>query len=571
VLVELSISRLALIESLRLQFGEGFHVFTGETGAGKSIVLDAIGLLLGNRASVQWIRSGADDALVEALFFLPPDGAVDVKNRLREYGVEIEGEQLVVSRQLFQNGRTVCRVNGRFVTVQLLKDIGELLVQQHGQHDFQGLLKAEEQLRLLDLYGKHNALLEEVHRSYHSYQNAQEAMTKAQMDEQTRMRRLDMLTFQIDEIEAASLLTGEEEGLREERKRLQYVDKIAQATTLAIRYLEGPNEEAGALSLLTEAASEVASALVHDEQFREVSQLLDSAQVYADEALRALNKSFGKLDANPDRLSTLDDRLVVIRTLTRKYGPDIADVLEHYRQAQEEKNALLRHEEEAEKLQVAVQATLTLLTEQANVLHERRVKAAAQLSKDVVSVLHELNMPNAVFTIAVDLRSTSSGKPQIGPSGADSVTFQFAANKGEEPKSIHKIASGGELSRTLLAIKTVLAEVDQLDTLIFDEIDTGVSGATTLKIAEQLVKLGSVRQVLCVTHSAQIAAAGVRHYLIEKTEREVDTVTSATCLTDGERSVEIARLLGSDVADATALHHAQALLGRFHDRFIYTS
>lgn len=568
MLVELSIARVALIESLCLQFSEGLHVFTGETGAGKSILLDAIGLLLGNRASPQLIRSGSDDAFVEALFMLPQDPSHTVRHRLREYGVEVENDQLVISRQLFQNGRTVCRVNGRIATVQMLRDIGEPLVQQHGQHDFHGLLKVDEQLRLLDLYGKHYDMLAQLQTLYEAYQAAEKSLKGAQVDEQTRMRRLDMLSFQIDEIAQAQLVEGEEEALRDERRRLQYVDKISHATQQAIRYLEGEQRESGAMLLLTQAASEVASALAHDEQFQEVSQLLDSAQVYADEALRSLNRSLSQIEANPHRLHEVEERMVLIRTLTRKYGPEVTDVLSHYQHACDEHKTLLLHEEELEKLQRIYQKAEKALDKQARALHAQRMEAAQRLSADVEQVLRDLNMPHAIFTIDVSMRGkTEDGILNVGPTGCDSVSFMFAANKGEDPKPIQKIASGGELSRTLLALKTVLAEVDHLDTLIFDEIDTGVSGATTLKIAEQLVKLGQVRQVFCVTHSAQIAAAGIRHYRIEKTERAKDTVTSAVWMSDGERAIEVARLLGSDVADATALHHAQALLGRFHERF----
>lgn len=560
MLAELMIHRIALIETLTLRLGNGLNTFTGETGAGKSIVLDAIGLLIGNRASTDMIRHGSNQAYVEGLFHVQGASLTRLNEMLVRWGLEeAEDGQCVVTRELFRSGRTVCRVNGRVVTVQMLRELGERLVQQHGQHDQQGLLRPEEQLRLLDLFGKHQALLAQVKALYELWSSIQEKWNSAKFDEQERIRRLDMLNFQITEIRDAKLVIGEEDQLREQRERLKHIDRVVSALDDTLAATDGVDRQRGAYELLVQASQQLAVAVEYDADLREALQLLESAQIYTEEASRMLSRHRSSIDDDPALLSQVEERLVVIRGLERKYGATVADVLEFVGRAERERDELGRFEEHRHELHEQLQTSREKLLVLSRQLQHARTKSAHQLSRGVEDVLRQLNMPNAQISIEVITRG-SEDEPELGPNGMDSVTFLFSANKGEPAKALQKIASGGELSRTLLALKSVLAEVDDLDTLIFDEIDAGVSGLAAEQIGRQLRDLGATHQVLCVTHSPQIAASGRVHFSIEKQEREQDTTTRVTELDEGGRIQELARLLGAGLADETAEHHARALL-----------
>lgn len=560
MLAELTIHRIALIETLTLRLGNGLNTFTGETGAGKSIVLDAIGLLIGNRASTDMIRYGSNQAYVEGLFHVQGASLTRLNEMLTRWGLEdSEDGQCVVTRELFRSGRTVCRVNGRVVTVQMLRELGERLVQQHGQHDQQGLLRPEEQLRLLDLFGKHQALLAQVKAQYELWSSIQEKWNSAKLDEQERIRRLDMLNFQITEIHDAKLVIGEEDQLREQRERLKHIDRVVSALDDTLAATDGVDRQRGAYELLVQASQQLAVAVEYDADLREALQLLESAQIYTEEASRMLSRQRSSIDDDPALLGQVEERLVVIRGLERKYGATVADVLEFLGRAERERDELGRFEEHRHELHEQLQTSREKLLLLSRQLQNARTKSAQQLSRGVEDVLRQLNMPNAQITIEVTTRGTEV-EPELGPNGMDSVTFLFSANKGEPAKALQKIASGGELSRTLLALKSVLAEVDDLDTLIFDEIDAGVSGLAAEQIGRQLRDLGATHQVLCVTHSPQIAASGRVHFSIEKQEREQDTTTRVTELDEAGRIQELARLLGAGLADETAEHHARALL-----------
>ncbi|WP_067932912.1 DNA repair protein RecN [Alicyclobacillus kakegawensis] len=558
MLLELSVQRIALIESLHIHVRPGLTVFTGETGAGKSILLDSIGLLLGNRASSDWIRSGCDDAVVEALFEVDSE---DVRRMLSEWGFA-DGleEPILLSRTIHRSGRSVCRINGRLVTVQMLRELGMRLVQQHGQHEHQGLVRSEEQLRVLDLYGGHEQALEEMQRAYQAWREADAKYREAQMDEQERARRLDMFSFQIQEIEAARLRPGEEEELRERRARLQNLDKIYRAVQQSLDLLDGSS---GAVAALVESREEIAAAVEFAAELRETVNLLETAQVHAEEAAHFLSRFVHHLDADPQELEQTEARLAEIRALERKYGATEAEVLKYYEEILAEHRRLLAHDEQLAKLAATCERRRREMERAAEKLHQRRLETAAKLSGEIEQVLRSLDMEHARFAIDVRLRTTGEGDVVYSETGADQVVFLFSANKGEELRPLARVASGGELSRTMLAVKSVLAEVDGLDTLIFDEIDTGVSGSAVHKLATELRRLGRGRQVLCVTHSPQIAAAAVDHYVIRKQERDTDTISLVERLDEEGRIREVARLIGSDLADATAFTHARALVEGF--------
>ncbi|MCL6626082.1 DNA repair protein RecN [Alicyclobacillus shizuokensis] len=558
MLLELSVQRIALIESLHIHIRSGLTVFTGETGAGKSILLDSIGLLLGNRASSDWIRSGCDDAVVEALFEVDSE---DVRRMLSEWGfTDALEEPILLSRTIHRSGRSVCRINGRLVTVQMLRELGMRLVQQHGQHEHQGLVRSEEQLRVLDLYGGHERALEEMQSAYQAWREADAKYREARMDEQERARRLDMLSFQIQEIEGARLRPGEEEELRERRARLQNLDKIYRAVQQSLDLLDGSS---GAVAALTESREEIAAAVEFAAELRETVDLLETAQVHAEEAAHFLSRFVHQLEADPQELEQTEARLAEIRALERKYGTTEAEVLQYYEEILAEHQRLLAHDEQLAKLAAACERRRHEMEEAAEKLHRCRLETAARLSDEIEHVLRSLDMEHARFAIDVRLRTTGDGDMAYSEAGADQVVFLFSANKGEELRPLARVASGGELSRTMLAVKSVLAEVDGLDTLIFDEIDTGVSGSAVHKLATVLRRLGHGRQVLCVTHSPQIAAAAVDHYVIRKQERETDTISLVERLDEDGRIREVARLIGSDLADATAFTHARALVEGF--------
>lgn len=563
MLCELSVSKLALIDSVHLHIEDGLTVFTGETGAGKSILLDAIGLLLGNRFSTDMIRKGATQAYVEALFVVHQQ-QITIHNLLEQWGMEVTDE-LLLSRQLQKNGRSTCRINGRIATVQMMKEIGSLLVQQHGQHEYQGLLRTEEQLRLLDLYGHHANQVTMVKEAYQAWNETKQHMMRARLDEQERILRMDMLKFQIEEISAANLQLNEEDELRMIRQRLHFAEKIASSLQTALIALEGQGKQTnGIVEQVAMARQEVATAAHHDARLQEAEEMLDTAQVHVQEAVRTLQQYLNNIEIDSEKLNEVDNRLIEIRSLTRKYGPSIEQVLKHLENCQTEYHSLLHHDELTTELTYQLEQQEKLLVEASETLHNTRCLVAEKLSAQVEHILRQLNMPSAILHVLVE-RNETDHQVTYSEHGIDTVTFLFTANKGEDPKPLHKIASGGELSRTLLALKSVLATVDELETLIFDEIDTGVSGTATERIAEQLLHLGQMRQVLCVTHSAQIAAAGHHHFVIEKIETESDTTTHVHEMNLQERKAEIARLLGSSLSDETAHEHALALLESFQN------
>lgn len=562
MLLELSVSRIALIESLHLELHNGLCVFTGETGAGKSILLDAIGLLIGNRGSTDLIRSGAEDAIVEGTFSPGASATAAVADLLAEWGIDDSGSIVVLSRRLYRNGRTVCRINGQMSTVQMLREIGSLLIQQHGQHEHQSLLHTDEQLRLVDNYGHHMEQIKEVQELYHQWKLAARKYADAQVNEDERARRIDMLVFQMNEIEKARLELGEEEELRQEKSRLMHTEKIAEAIQTALECLNG-SQTRGAVAMIMEADHALQSALEFDDSLQPILDFFDTAQVHLDEANRELSELLAKLEADPNRLEEVDNRLALLRQLQRKYGPSVEAVLDYYHQISMEYRQYEHYDEELDKLREDMNAVEEELAKASQTLHDLRVEAAEKLAADLSEVLHELHMPHAFFDIQVQRRMAPGNSLEFGETGADTVNFLFSANKGTEAKPLSKIASGGELSRTMLAIKSVMAEADDVDTLIFDEVDSGVSGSAAQKVAEQLQKLSHHRQVLCVTHSPQIASAGNWHCRIEKRERDTDTVTELTLLNVNGRVKEVARLLGSAASDETALRHAEAMLQSF--------
>ncbi|EPZ48938.1 DNA repair protein RecN [Alicyclobacillus acidoterrestris] len=554
MLTELYVENFVLIDSLRLQFGRGLHVFTGETGAGKSLLLDATRLVLGGRASASAVQRGADNAYVEAVFEVPAKTLA--ANLLANWGIETEDGTVILSRTLYANGRTTCRVNGRTVTVQMLKSLGDALVEMQGQHESQTMLTTRYQRTLVDLYGKHEDLVDAVAQAYRQVRGAREQLAKAQVSERERAQQMDILQFQIAEIEAAGVEPGEEEALRAERQRLLAFAKLQTHIDALLSALEDPR--VGAIAQLAAAYEESAVLSTKVSELTGIDEMIASARANVEEAAFTTNKFASRLQVDPNRLQEIEDRLANIRALTRKYGPTLDEVFAHLATSKEALQELVKHEETIAAYEDEVRVAENRYLELAGRLTTARERAAKRLQAEVQARLHELHMVDAQFVVSVERRPE-----EWSEDGQDVVDFLFSGNPGETLAPLQKVASGGELSRTLLALKLVVADIDEVETLIFDEIDAGVSGDAALRVAQMLRTLGRDRQVLCVTHSAQVAAAGHAHFQIVKETLAGRAKTTVAKLGSTARKEEIGRLLGAGVSDDTALRHAQALLESF--------
>jgi DNA repair protein RecN (Recombination protein N) len=559
LLTELYVEHFVLIESLRLHFGRGLHVFTGETGAGKSLLLDATRLALGGRSSLSSIQRGADHALVEAVFQV--DESSPARSQLDEWAIDCQDGVIVLTRVLYANGRSVCRINGRTVTVQMLKSVGNTLVEMQGQHESQTMLTGRYQRTLIDLYGQHQPLLAETATLYREWRSQLERLNQAQMSEQERARQLDMLKFQVEEIENAAVTPGEEEDLRAQRQRLMAYDRLKQHLDIVLSSLE--DGSFGALSQLTVAEREVDEIVNQNAELADVGKMIQNARVNVEEAAFTLNKFAAHIEADPNRLEYIDNRLVLLKSLTRKYGPTTADVVQHLEQSKQMFSQLMEHEQTVDSIRKEVEACQSRYLKLAKKLHDARVSNAQKLQREVQRCLHQLHMRDARFEVSV--QSTDA---QWSEEGFDHVDFLFSGNPGEPLMSLEKVASGGELSRTLLALKVVVANLEQVETLIFDEIDAGVSGEAAQRVAEMLRQLGADRQVLCVTHAAQVAAAGHEHFQITKDTKKGRAQTRIHLLEQAARREELGRLLGASVSDETAMKHADALLESFRKETI---
>lgn len=554
MLTELYVEHFVLIDALRLQFGQGLHVFTGETGAGKSLLLDATRLVLGGRANSSSIQRDAHHALVEAVFGIDED-SLSAK-LLHEWEMDVQEGVVVLSRTLYRTGRTTCRVNGRTVTVQMLKTLGDTLVEMQGQHESHALLTEKYQKTLLDLYGRHQTLCREVADVYHKWKEATQVLKEAQVSERERAQQMDMLRFQIDEIERANVEPGEEDKIRDERQRLVAYGKLRTHLDSALLALEDTTK--GAIAQLGVAETEVAEIVRRVRASEDIVGMLNTARANAEEAAFTLSRFVSSMDADPERLERLEDRLAILRSLMRKYGPSVEDVLSHLAQSEDELKQLLDYDQFIESHQQEVATHKSAYMVKSEELFSARLAAAATLQNEVELRLQQLRMGDVRFSVAV-----SHDENVMSEDGSDKVEFLFSGNPGEPLHSMQKVASGGELSRTLLALKVVVADLEQIDTLIFDEIDTGVSGDAALRVAELLRSLGRNRQVLCVTHSAQVSAAGHKHFQISKAAVGERVRTEVISLDDTARTQEVGRLLGAGISDNTAFQHAKALLTSF--------
>ena len=555
MLQELSIQNFAIIPKLNISFQPGMTVLTGETGAGKSIIIDAVGLLTGGRGSQDFIRDGADKAVLQGLIDVEP--GQPITQLLDELGIPLEDNQLLIHRELHKSGRNVIRVNGSLVNATTLKEIGQHLVDIHGQNEHQELMQVERHLSLLDEYGKKTIgpVLEKYRVAYDTYRSLESAFHKRQADEQAWAQRLDMLTFQSKELADASLVEGEEEMLEAEYQELTNFQDVLAALSKAHEALDGDWDNNG-LETISTAMSAMEDIEELSPKYATLTEAVRGAYYELQEAASEILSVRDGLEFDEERLREVDDRLNLIRSLERKYGATITDVLAHQAKVDAELAEMGGGEQSAaelaEQVEVAEQKARTL----AEKLHELRLKAAKQLATKIHEQLSDLYMEKAVFSAHI------TEMKELNATGLDAVEFYIQTNPGEGAKPLVKIASGGELSRMMLAMKTIFSREQGITSIIFDEVDTGVSGRVAQAIAEKIAVIGRYSQVLTITHLPQVAAVADNHYFIEKQVVGDRTETSIHTLSEDERVNEVARMLSGDELTDAAKENARDLIQR---------
>ena len=547
----LHIENIAIIESADISFDGGFNVLTGETGAGKSIVIDAIGAVLGERTSRELIRTGAKSALVNAVF----TGSLPYR-WLEDNGFPAE-EELMLQREIQGDGRNVCRVNGRPLTVAQLRELGRQLLNIHGQHDGQQLLDPDCHLGYLDSFGRTAPLLEDYQTAYRSMAELRRQIAALEMDEAERSRRVDTLEYQIRELERAELRPGEDEELDARKTLLRSSGKLMEAIQEAMFALSGGEDSRGACDLISEAEGSIRSVTRLGPQLEELGEKLTSLRFAADDAAETLRDFVDEFDFSPEELDQLESRLDVIYRLKKKYGPTVADMLDYLEQCRAELEQIQDADDTIQKLEKELDKARKEARKRGEDLSKARRKAADELQKRVQEELRQLDMPKVQFVTEF---APSPGQDGMDDTGMDQVQFLMSANLGEALKPIQKVASGGELARIMLALKNVLAEDDGIGSLVFDEVDTGVSGRAAQKVAEKMADVARRKQVLCVTHLPQIAAMADTHFSVEKGEKKGRTFTNVERLDREGRVEELARLIGGAAVTDVLRRSAEELL-----------
>ncbi len=555
MLSELYIENIAVIEKSNINFADGLNALTGETGAGKSIVIDSIGAVLGFRTSRELIRTGADKAVVTALF-------TDISDRVRQslvsLGFDSDGE-LLISREITLSGKNNCRVNGKVATVSMLRDLGKLLINIHGQHESYELMSPDLHIRYIDELGNLSELLDEYREAFDEYKSLESELKKKRFDEQERSRKIDILRFQIDELQSADITIGERDELISKRTALSNVERINDALSAAIYKLGGDMTEGSpALNLLDDASSDLAAASRYHNGVEGISERLSNLTYELKDIYSECEDILSDLDADPELLDRIEQRLDLLNNLSKKYGSTEEEMLNFLNDAENELEALMNFEEHFESLRQDMEKAYAKATALAEKLSSKRRETSDRFCESVSGEMHFLDMPNAVLAV--------EQKPcDLYELGADTIEFLISANVGEPPKPVAKIASGGELSRMMLAIKTVLSKTDPTDTLIFDEVDSGVSGSAAERIGMKLKEVSKGTQVLCVTHLPQIAAQAKNHYKITKRTDDGRTFTSVDVLSEQGRVEELARIMGGVTVTDSARDYARDLINKFKD------
>lgn len=550
MLKELYIENLAVIEKANIEFTDNLNVFTGETGAGKSILINGINAILGQRVTKDIVRTGADRAVISALFV---NLDIQVLAKLSELGIAQEDGQLFLSREINSDGGSVARVNSRSVNVSVLREIGELLVNIHGQHDNQILMAPEKHIHILDSFSDAQPLIYDYQTSFKELQLIARKINKLNIDAEKKAFRINELQEIISEIEALKIEDDEDIRIEEELEISKNAVILSEAVFSAVQILEGSDDSSGAVEMISDAANNVNkySGILSD--LEPLSERLSVAQIEITDIAAELSSLLDSLDVDPKRYDYLNQRNDELRRIKKKYGPDLSDVIETLENSKAEFETLTNTEQDLSKLNNEKTALLSIVSKKAKNLSVHRKKAAEKFISQVTAELEFLNMPKVKLVV-----DQKAGKLTVN--GMDTIEFLISANLGEEPKPIAKIASGGELSRIMLALKNVIADKDSIGTLIFDEIDTGVSGRAAQKIGIKLKQISKIRQVLCVTHLAQMAVMADNHLLIEKNIVDDRTVTTVKSLNFDQRKYEIARIMGGDNITPLMLENAEQYL-----------
>ncbi len=550
MLNSLSIKNVAVIDRLNVDFHDGMSVLTGETGAGKSIIIDSINMILGERANKELVRYGTDKAVVQAVF----DMDESVRELLSQNDIDIDDDQIIITRQLTKDGKSVARVNGMAVTLSVLRDISELLINIHGQHDNQALLTPAKHIGFLDAYADNGDYIAAYKEILSKKRDIEKRITSLEMDEQEKMQRIDLLEYQVDEIKKASLEKGEEEDLRSQREIYSNAEQITASVNEAYINVYGGDEVQSAYDGISIAVNALAEISGLNPKLSELYEGLSGA-MYSLEDIAHEIKEFGDtVEFDPQTLNDIEERLDLISKLKRKYGGSVDAVLEYLKKAESELSDIKLSDERTNELKEELETVTAQLKECGGELSERRKEYAAVLETGIKTSLRELNMEKADFKVNIE----NCG--EFFENGMDKVEMLISANPGEPPKPLVKVASGGELSRVMLAIKSILADSDGVGTLIFDEIDTGVSGRAALAIAKKLTSIGKNKQVICITHLPQLAAAADNHYLIEKDTEGDMAITTLTELDGTSREAELARIIDGGAVTELALSHAREML-----------
>lgn len=549
MLENLHIRNVALIEECDIDFHKGLNILSGETGAGKSMVIDSLNFVLGERTSRDFIRRGEKSAVVEALFSIPNS---KFHEKLQEIGILTEDDgSVLISRTLNASGKSICRINGSTLTMGMIREISEDMIDIHGQHQHQSLLNASRHIELLDQFCGKELEEEKVVflEIFHKIKDIQKKLDALVGDEQQRAHKIDLLQFQTEEIRNAHIRQGEEDSLLEQKKLLSSAQRRIQLVRDSLNLLYyGMDEDICAIDRISQAIVYIKELGDIDSEVSEIQDELDTVYAQLDDCIRELKRYADELEDDPDSLEMIEERLQQIYNLKRKYGKNEQEILAFYEQAQSELDFLSRSEELVSKYQKDKKMIQTEIIHSASKLTAIRKKKAQLIEKEVEKQLHDLEMKNARFHISVEERK------ELTSNGRDKVEFLISANAGEDLKPLAKIASGGEMSRVMLALKTILSEVDTVDTFIFDEIDTGVSGRTAQKVAEKMSMIAKKHQIICITHLPQIASMADRHFLIEKKSDADKTVTKVSPLLEREAVSEIARLIGgAKITEATLM------------------
>lgn len=550
MLSNLYIENIAVIEKTSIDFKKGLNVMTGETGAGKSIVIDSINAVLGNRTSKELIRTGASSAFVSAEFTNLSEKAIAV---IDEAGFELEDGELLIQREISTTGKNKCRINGRPATVSTLKEIGVKLINIHGQHESYELMSPELHISYIDKLAGLESEIEAYQEVYKKYKKLSAELKKATVDESERERKIDLLKYQIDELEDADLRDGEYEELNEQKAVLQNSEKIIEAIMSSRALMNGDKESSGVLENLQEINSQLSDISEYMSEVEPINSRIESAIYELEDCLSELTGLTDLVDTDGGSLDSIEERLDLIYTLGKKYGSTIKEMLDFLDKAKKELNALVMYDENREALIKECDKAYKEAEKLAKALSEKRRATSSEFADKVCEEMAFLDMPNVKLVVVQE-------KCELNSLGCDNIEFLISTNPGEPPKPISKIASGGELSRMMLAVKNVLSDKDDIDTLIFDEVDTGISGSAAQKVGLKLREVSKSRQVLCVTHLAQIAAMGNSHFKISKSVRDEKTFTKVEELDHEGRKQELARIIGGTEMTKASLDYAEEML-----------